>query len=147
MSRRPQAVTYADVLRRPGAARALAAATPSRLSSGTVVLSLLLAVQRATGSSAVALLGGTGAASAGPHLLLAVVAYPRPPSRRTQRSRSEKATRCSCHVLAHSRPDRPEHRRRASVARRSRTAGAAAPRDRPLPRGASAEPWSGRHGL
>lgn len=68
MSRRPQAVTYAAVLRRPGATRAFAAATLSRLSYGTVALALLLTIQRATSSFGVA--GSVVAAFGLPSLLL-----------------------------------------------------------------------------
>ena len=59
----PQAVSYAALLREPGAPRAFAASTLARLSYGTVVLSLLLTVQRATGSYGVAgaCLGAYGA--------------------------------------------------------------------------------------
>lgn len=48
------AVTYAGLLRTPGAARAFTSASLSRLSYGTVGLSLLLTVQGATGSYAAA---------------------------------------------------------------------------------------------
>lgn len=68
MPRPSQAVTYAAVLRRPGAARAFAAASLSRLSYGTVSLSLLLTAAQATGSFGTA--GSVVAAFGLPALLL-----------------------------------------------------------------------------
>lgn len=50
MSRPPGALSYAAVLRTPGARRAFTAATLARLSYGTITLSLLLTVQTATAS-------------------------------------------------------------------------------------------------
>lgn len=54
MSRPDRAVSYAVVLRTPGTPRTFTAATLARLSYGTLSLSLLLTVQAATGSFAVA---------------------------------------------------------------------------------------------
>jgi len=54
MSRPDRPVSYAVVLRTPGAPRTFTAATLARLSYGTLSLSLLLTVQAATGSFAVA---------------------------------------------------------------------------------------------
>jgi len=54
MSRPDRAVSYAVVLRTPGAPRTFTAATLARLFYGTLSLSLLLTVQAATGSFAVA---------------------------------------------------------------------------------------------
>ena len=64
MSRPQRAVSYAVVLRTPGAPRTFTAATLARLSYGTLSLSLLLTIETATGSFAVAgaALGVFGAA-------------------------------------------------------------------------------------
>jgi predicted MFS family arabinose efflux permease len=63
VSRPAGALSYAVLLRTPGAPRAFVSSTLARLSYGTIALALLLTVQRATGSYAVAgtCLGAYGA--------------------------------------------------------------------------------------